>query len=412
MNSMLDPASRRLRFGRIYDEHFRLVWSVVGQYGLHGALREDAVQEIWLATYRRLHTYRPDASARAWLCSIARKTVWRMQRDARRHNRRLDALAAEPEPVAADPERRLEAADTVNALLDEMSDAHRRVLILSQLHGLTAPEIADGLGVPLNTVYSRLRHARTRVRALAESHAAAESALARYDAPPADESRRTWAALLPRLGTVPAATAIAAGASDGLKAILTTVVLGGAIVGLVAATASPTGQPASEAAVSPPTVGDTTHASTPAPAPIPAPASVAAPVAPEPAPVEASTIAVHRASARGPRRNPVPEPSSPAPSLDDETDLLRRAHEALQRGESRQALELLDAHQARFPDGQLVDVRRGARVRALCGLGRSGEARAEAQRLGDDLPGAVAAAVEDVCNEKAGADDGSSLGRK
>jgi hypothetical protein len=64
-----------------------------------------------------------------------------------------------------------------------------------------------------------------------------------------------------------------------------------------------------------------------------------------------------------------------------ETRLLRRADEALRSGQPAMALDLLDEHARTFPQGVLAEERSAERVTTLCALGRTGEARAEAERF-------------------------------
>jgi RNA polymerase sigma-70 factor (ECF subfamily) len=48
-------------------------------------------------------------------------------------------------------------------ILDQLPEGQRSVFRLSDLEGMSAPEIAERLGLNLNTVYSRLRAARREV---------------------------------------------------------------------------------------------------------------------------------------------------------------------------------------------------------------------------------------------------------
>jgi RNA polymerase sigma-70 factor (ECF subfamily) len=57
---------------------------------------------------------------------------------------------------------RREAARAVVEILDEMDAEKREVFALMEVEQLSAPEVAELLGVPLNTIYSRLRLARAR----------------------------------------------------------------------------------------------------------------------------------------------------------------------------------------------------------------------------------------------------------
>ena len=72
---------------------------------------------------------------------------------------------------------------------------------------------------------------------------------------------------------------------------------------------------------------------------------------------------------------------APDPTLGAETQLMRRADQALRVGEPARALELLDEHARIFPDGVLAEERSAERVTTLCALGRFDQARAEAARF-------------------------------
>ena len=52
-------------------------------------------------------------------------------------------------------------------LLDQLDDDKRAVYVLAELEGMTAVEIAEGLGTNVNTIYTRLRVARQQLRAAA-----------------------------------------------------------------------------------------------------------------------------------------------------------------------------------------------------------------------------------------------------
>jgi hypothetical protein len=70
-----------------------------------------------------------------------------------------------------------------------------------------------------------------------------------------------------------------------------------------------------------------------------------------------------------------------APALSPELRLLAQAQRALRDGKLAQALDLLDEHADRFPEGALQEERHSARAVTLCRLGKHGAARAERARL-------------------------------
>ena len=96
------------------------------------------------------------------------------------------------------------------------------------------------------------------------------------------------------------------------------------------------------------------------------------------APLPASTTAPSVAPATGARSRSVPAvvaPTNVEDPLTAEVALLRTAQGALRNHDGARALEALDTHARRFPDGVLAEERAAARVFALCELGRSAEAR-------------------------------------
>lgn len=391
---------------------------MVRRFGVPTAEHEDAVQEVWLVAYRRLSTLEPDASAKAWLSTITRRVASRLRRTEHRKARKLDALHVASErshrPSSSGVEEH-DARRLLAALCAVLDDDQRDVLVLAHVHGLSGPEIAEALEIPLNTAYSRLRLARRRVdRFVAEAgteQALVIGALRRTEAPPPRAAARVWVAMLPQLGVPGASAAASSGALGGIvgvKVFAIAVAVG--LVGLATARAVVDArfEAKGERAVSVESRMRVDPASSP-------PAAPRAPVSSSPtsASLEASTPARQAAvldgapsssagasaskAAASPRSAAVG--AEPPSMLRAETELLGRAQQALREGDAAAALRLLEEHERRFPAGELGDARRGARVRALCGLGRAAQARAEAELLLRERPHSpVAAGVADVCS--------------
>ncbi len=92
---------------------------------------------------------------------------------------------------------------------------------------------------------------------------------------------------------------------------------------------------------------------------------------------------------------PVTAPSTPpvrrTSTLALEVAILSRAASSLRAGRPAEALKAVDEHQAKFPNGLLVEERRAARAQALCALGRRSEAESDLARLSSSSPQAVRA---------------------
>lgn len=169
---------RPLRLEEVYESCFDFVWRSARRMGVAEAAVDDVVQEVFLVAHRRLGDFEGRSSVKTWLFSILLRVV----SDYRRTLRRKGGLASLPEELRADdaecPAERTEQREAVrllHALLATLDDDKRAVFVLAELEQLTAPEIAEALGVNLNTVYSRLRAARRDFEKALERHRAREA---------------------------------------------------------------------------------------------------------------------------------------------------------------------------------------------------------------------------------------------
>jgi RNA polymerase sigma-70 factor (ECF subfamily) len=148
---------------------------------------EDVAQEVFVVVHRKLGEFRGMSSIRTWLFQIARlavydhrRTVRRKEAPARANDREgaidVDGLATDTETWPDSTAARSEAVRLLHAILDDMDDEKREVFVLAELEQLAAPEIAEAVGIKVNTVYSRLRLAREAFnQALVRHHAHARA---------------------------------------------------------------------------------------------------------------------------------------------------------------------------------------------------------------------------------------------
>jgi RNA polymerase sigma-70 factor (ECF subfamily) len=159
-----------LGFERVYAEHFAFVWRNLRRLGVAPAQLDDAAQDVFIVVHRRLGEVRVDA-LRPFLFGVVRRVAADQRRSAGRHH--AEALDDAPEVASGAPDAegelaRAEAARMVRAVLARLGDEQREVFVLAELEQMAAPEIAEAIGVPLNTVYSRLRAARAAFEKLAK----------------------------------------------------------------------------------------------------------------------------------------------------------------------------------------------------------------------------------------------------
>jgi RNA polymerase sigma-70 factor (ECF subfamily) len=168
---MTAPAERiapaevdRVRLQRLFNDHHAAVWRALRRRGLTPEGAEDATQETFLLAAERIDDIRAE-SERAFLIatalrvahSLGRKTVrWELDDDM---DQRL-AAGRDASEARAD----MQLCDLVLSKVDaELTE----VFVLYEIEGLTSPEIAELLAIPLGSVASRLRRAREQFRSAA-----------------------------------------------------------------------------------------------------------------------------------------------------------------------------------------------------------------------------------------------------
>lgn len=132
---------------------------------------QDVLQETLLAMARGIRDFRGASSLSTWLYTIARSFCIKKRRRtssvAATEQRALDdvdePVSTQPDPEANAAQRELGAA--LDAAIGALEPKYREVLLLRDVEGLTAAEVAEVLGISQEAVKSRLHRARLSVRA-------------------------------------------------------------------------------------------------------------------------------------------------------------------------------------------------------------------------------------------------------
>jgi RNA polymerase sigma-70 factor (ECF subfamily) len=164
--------------GRYQPRLLRLAEATVGSR----AVAQEVVQDTWLAVVRGMDRFEGRSSLKTWLFRImlnrAHSAGTREQRAGRPDEaveERFDASGAwatPPEPWADRAEDRLVAEDMtrrVHALLPQLVESQRQVVLLRDVEGLSSGDVATLLGVTVGNQRVLLHRGRTRLRHLLAS---------------------------------------------------------------------------------------------------------------------------------------------------------------------------------------------------------------------------------------------------
>jgi RNA polymerase sigma-70 factor (ECF subfamily) len=149
------------QFRDLFDAEFGFVCRALQRLGVRSGDVPDVAQELFLTVHRAMPEYDTARPIRPWLCGFSVRFAANYRRLGRLGDLPVDAAGHQSVAPPAD----LEARELVLKVLDRLDFDRRAVVVMHDMEGFAAPEIAAELGIPLNTVYSRLRLAREELKA-------------------------------------------------------------------------------------------------------------------------------------------------------------------------------------------------------------------------------------------------------
>jgi RNA polymerase sigma-70 factor (ECF subfamily) len=152
-------------FERLYRNSYRRILGTLITLVRDQAIAEDCAQETFERAYRKWRTWKPEAPVEAWLHRIAINVAISDRRHQRlRQAGELVRRLGRPAP-GPDPSLLAERSDLVRAM-KKLPTKQAAALVLRHYHGYSNREIGAALGVPEQTVASRLAAARKQLQAV------------------------------------------------------------------------------------------------------------------------------------------------------------------------------------------------------------------------------------------------------
>lgn len=164
-------AGDRVAMQRLYTRHHVRVYRFVLRIVNDAATAEDLTSDVFLEIWKHADRFEGRSEVSTWLFSIARYKALTTLR--RRTNDPLDdEIACKIPDSADDPEailQRQNESAVLRQCLTQLSPAHSEIIDLVYYHEKSIAEVAEIIGVPQNTVKTRMFHARKRIAALLET---------------------------------------------------------------------------------------------------------------------------------------------------------------------------------------------------------------------------------------------------
>jgi RNA polymerase sigma-70 factor (ECF subfamily) len=154
-------------FAEVFRTYSSFVWRVLLRLGVAEADVDDVAQEVFLGIHRNLSRFEGRCSLRTWVYGICHRRAVDYRRRA---SVRPELYSDEPpeQSVAANQEQGFavsQARQQLARVLDGLDEEKRTVFVLFDIEGVPMDEVAEIVGCPLQTAYSRLYAARRKVEA-------------------------------------------------------------------------------------------------------------------------------------------------------------------------------------------------------------------------------------------------------
>lgn len=157
-------------FGDLVLRYERRLIRVILRFVHEQELARDLAQETFLRSFQRLDQFDPSRRFGPWLFRIGvNLTLDHLRRRKRRGRWALFTDIGKettPDPSVADPRKALDLSQEVRAVLDELPETYRSVLVLRDLENFSTSEIAAILERKEATIRWRLAEARNRFEEL------------------------------------------------------------------------------------------------------------------------------------------------------------------------------------------------------------------------------------------------------
>jgi RNA polymerase sigma-70 factor, ECF subfamily len=152
----------------IYARHADFVWRTLLRLGVAREDVNDALQDVFLVVHQQLEHFEGRSALGTWLFTICRTVATRRRRQYRRERENFaDNTTDDIVDLRADVGRHVEYNQDLALLemiLESLEANQRTVFILFELEKMSGEDIAQALGIPIGTVYSRLQLARNSFR--------------------------------------------------------------------------------------------------------------------------------------------------------------------------------------------------------------------------------------------------------
>lgn len=161
-----DREAFRALYRRYYNSLLRFIYRITGQL----ELAQEGVNDTMLVVWQKGDSFNARSAVATWIMGIAYRKALKLAEKSKRWSERVSSVDfeswVEPFGDAAGHTYTPEVRDLLDRALKQLPAEQRAVVELTYFYGCSYREIADIAGCPVNTVKTRMFHARAKLKKL------------------------------------------------------------------------------------------------------------------------------------------------------------------------------------------------------------------------------------------------------
>lgn len=147
----------------LYDRYRHSLGSFVRRKVYQDKLVDEIYNDVMLTVWQKAGKFRGESKVSTWIFGIAYRICMSQSRKEMKHTQNMNEVEFDEMP-AKQAEEESDINEQLHIATSQLGDKHRQVIELTYFHGHSLIEIAEIMDCPVNTVKTRLFHARKSLK--------------------------------------------------------------------------------------------------------------------------------------------------------------------------------------------------------------------------------------------------------
>ena len=161
---LISDERSKLALTEFYDRYRHSLGGFIRQKVYQDKLVDEIYNDVMLTVWQKADQFRSESKVSTWIFGIAYRMCMAQSRKEMKHTENMGEVEFDDMPAKQHEENETEMIDQLRCATSKLGDAHRTVIELTYFQGHSLTEVAEIMRCPVNTVKTRLFHARNNLK--------------------------------------------------------------------------------------------------------------------------------------------------------------------------------------------------------------------------------------------------------